>query len=336
VSSSFRRVCLRWSAPLVLVVQASAQSGPLAANVHDEPSSSESLRLRDVTEHAAPEAGASRGLSAEIEAGFSAASLYEPAAPVSDRVLIDDKGYYRNIYRRFYISGGVAAFADFNTNMQVTGDAGLGTDLDLEDLLNLDEDAVAARIDGRYAFNKRHWLEFAWYDIRRDGERTIANDITVGDVVIPASNVETTFDTAIFKIAYRYNFVAEPRTVIGASFGFHVMSIDSSFKSAAFAVEEEYKVDAPVPLLGLHGAYALSEKWKLSGSAEFLKFDIGDYRGLITDVRLTIDHDTFEHFGWGLGYNGFQSDATLEGEDGLKSDLEYGYSGLMVYLRLLF
>ena len=32
-------------------------------------------------------------------------------------------------------------------------------------------------------------------------------------------------------------------------------------------------------------AYALSEKWRLSASAEFLQFDLGDYRGLITDTR---------------------------------------------------
>jgi hypothetical protein len=278
----------------------------------------------------------------ELDADLSSTMLYEPgpsmspADPEPDREFVDGKGYYRNIYRRFYLSVGAAAFEKFNTNMRVSGDAGLGSDLDLEDLLGLGESSTVARIDGRYAFNRRHWIEFSYFDINRDGERTIANDIIVGDVTIPAGTVDTTFDTAIFKIAYRYNFVTDPRTVIGASFGFHVMSIDSSFKSPSFNVEEDYTVDAPVPLVGLHGAYALSEKWKLSASAEFLQFDIGDYRGLITDTRLTIDHDTFEHFGWGVGFNGFSADATLKGRDGLKSDIEYGYQGLLIYLRFMF
>jgi hypothetical protein len=130
--------------------------------------------------------------------------------------------------------------------------------------------------------------------------------------------------------------VTEARTVIGASFGIHLMSLDTAFRAPGFNVEETFKVDAPVPLLGLHGAHALSEKWKLSASAEFLQFDIGDYRGLVTDMRLTIDHDTFEHFGWGFGFNGFQADATFEGSNGLKSDIEYGYQGLMLYARVLF
>ncbi len=258
----------------------------------------------------------------------------EPEQKKSDR--IDDEGYYRSIYQKFSLSLGAAAFRKFNTSLQVSGDAGAGANLDMEDLLGLEESSTVARLDGRYGFNRRHWLEFSYYDIQRDGNRSVAEDIDFGDVTIPAGDVDSKFDTQIFKLAYRYNFVTDPRTVIGASFGVHLMRIDTALKSEDFDVSESFKVNAPLPLIGLHGAYALSEKWSLNASAEFLQFDLGAYRGLITDTRLTLNHDTFEHFGWGIGFNGFQVDANVDGNNDLSAELDYGYQGVMLYLRLLF
>lgn len=243
------------------------------------------------------------------------------------------EAYAPNLYRRFTLGVGVAAYDDFNTNMQVAGDAGLGATLDLEEAFDIDTDDTIARFDAQYSFNRRHRIDLSYYDIRRGGSKTIAEDIQIGDEVIPAGSIDTKFNTQIIKLAYRYNFVADERTVIGASFGAHFMGIDLGVENEAFAVDEDFKANAPLPLIGLHAAYALSDTWSLNASLEFLKFDIDAYRGFISDSRLTIEHDTFEHFGWGLGYNGFRIDGSIEGEDDLRADLEYGYAGLMLYLR---
>jgi hypothetical protein len=114
------------------------------------------------------------------------------------------------------------------------------------------------------------------------------------------------------------------------------MGIDFGISNQAFSAEEEFKASAPLPLLGLHAAYALSDHWSLNGSVEFLQFDIQAYRGFISDTRLTVENDTFEHFGWGIGFNGFKIDGSIDGDNGLTADLEYGYQGLMLYLRCYF
>jgi hypothetical protein len=243
------------------------------------------------------------------------------------------KHYAPNLYRRFEFSAGVAAYDKFSTNLQVSGDAGAGASLDLEDFLGISSSDTIARFDAHYSFNRRHRIDASYYDIRRSGTKGTDEDITVGDVVIPAGSVDSKFDTQILKLAYRYNFVADERTVIGASFGVHVMGIDFGIQNDSFSVEEQFKVAAPLPLIGLHAGYALSDKWSLLGSVEFLQFDIDEYRGFISDTRLTIQHDTFEWLGWGVGFNGFRVDGSIEGEQDLKADLEYGYQGLMLYLR---
>ena len=88
-----------------------------------------------------------------------------------------------------------------------------------------------------------------------------------------------------------------------------------------------------MPLVGIHAAYALSPKWRLASHIEFLQLSIGDYSGGIRDTLLTLDHDTFKHFGWGIGYNGFDLNATIQGDHGLQADIGYAYQGLMIYAR---
>jgi hypothetical protein len=261
---------------------------------------------------------------------------YMEQPPVDENYWVDKDGYYKVLYRKFTLSAGWAAYTKFRTEFQVNSKtAGAGANIDMETLLGLDQSSGVARFDGTYAFNRDHWLQFSYYDINRTGHRDITEDIQVGDVVIPAGPVDSKFDTGIIKLAYRYNFVTDPKTVIGASFGFHVMKIDTQIKSEAVNVDESFKVTAPLPLLGLHGAYALGERWKLSASAEVLQFDLGAYRGAITDTRLSIENDPFKNFGWGLGFNGFRLAGRVEGNGDLTAKLDYGYQGLMLYLRFM-
>lgn len=241
---------------------------------------------------------------------------------------------YENLYRRFSISLGAAAYTNFQSTAQVSGGAGVGAVLDFEDLLSIDTESTVARLDLHYAFNDRHRIDAAYYDISRSGSSAATQqDINFGDITIPAgSQVDSSFDTRIIKLAYRYNFVADERTAVGASFGIHSMGLDVALESAGLAVEESFKQELPMPLLGLHFDYALSHTWLLRLGTEFLKVDLGDFRGLIADNRVTLEHSPFEHFGWGIGFNGFRLDAHAE-DGGLEADVDYSYQGLMLYLR---
>jgi hypothetical protein len=237
------------------------------------------------------------------------------------------------MHRKAGLSVGASFLANFDTTVQVSGEAGAGAVLDLEDFLNVDDDYLVARADLFYAFTPRHRIDFSIYDIAREGTETLPEDIVVGDETIPAGEVKTNMDTTIIKAAYRYNFVMDGRTAIGASFGFHTMAIDLGIESTSFAVDEGFRATAPLPVLGLHGEYALSERWKLLASIEMFQIDIGFAKGYLADNRLAIEHDLFDHVGWGFALNGFQLDAEFE-DDSLTGDLEYAYQGLFLYLRL--
>jgi hypothetical protein len=243
---------------------------------------------------------------------------------------------YPNMYRTFELSLGVAAYDNFDTTMQVEGAAGAGAVVDLENVLNLEDDRPVFRADMFYRFSPRHRINLSYYDIGRSGIKTVEEDRQIGDVVFPAgSEVETTLDTTIVKLSYQYNFVTDQRTAIGASFGFHTMAIGTEFETTSGDIRESFDATAPLPVLGLHAEYALSPTWKLLASAELFQIELGDFGGFLSDNRLSIENDLFENVGWGLGFNGFTLDASVEGNNGQEAELEYAFQGLMLYLRVI-
>lgn len=266
-----------------------------------------------------------------LDSTFDRSLLFQapPAAATSSEKDED----YAIIHRKFGLNLGFAAFAKFNTEVAVNSGAA-GTVIDMEDALGLSGSSNVARLDGFYAFGPRGSINFSYFDIRRSGSRTINQDISWGDINIPAgSQVNSKFNTQIIKFDYRYNFVADTRTTIAASIGLHVMTIDAALDANALSVAESFKVAAPLPLIGLHWAYALSQDWKLTMETQILQMDIGSYRGYVRDARLSLDNDLFDNFGWGIGFNSFTINGHAEGDNNLSADLKYGYEGVMVYLR---
>ncbi len=256
-----------------------------------------------------------------------------PARPRSDTAEeAEESGKYENIYRKASLQVGGVSFASFTTTAQVSGSAGIGAVLDLEDVLGVSSSTNVLRVDGEYMLNGRNRLSMSYYDINRDGSRTIVDDIDVGDVTIPAGQTSTKMRTTIGKIAYLYSFVDDDRTVISGSFGLHIMDINLKVKSPTFDIEEDLGVTAPLPVLGLHGAYALSESWSLFASGEVFQLKIDNFGGSISDIRVGLDWDIFEHLGVGAEINVFSMNADVDDGD-MKADIEYGYQGIGLYLR---
>lgn len=242
---------------------------------------------------------------------------------------------YPNMYRTFELSLGAAAYDNFDTTMQIDSDVGVGAILDLEDLLGLEENQTVFRGDAFYRFSPRHRINLSYYDIGRSGNKTLADDITIGNATFPAgSTVESQLDTTILKLSYQYNFVTDLRTAIGASIGFHTMEIDSEFKTSSGSIQESFNATAPLPVIGLFAEYALSPSWKLLGSTEFFQIELGEFGGFLADNRLSIENNLFKNVGWGIGFNTFTLDASMEESD-LTAEIEYAFQGLMIYLRAI-
>src|SRR3990172_2721023 len=216
------------------------------------------------------------------------------------------------------VSVSLGGFAThFNTTARVDSDrvAGSGTDIDLEDDTGLTRDRNDLRLDGYWRFARKHRLEFGVISISRDANRVINRTLEFGDTVFDVGgSITTEFNTDIYKLAYKYSFVRNPRIDAGISFGLSTYRIETSLSgngtvyfpdgSASTALTQETKrVLAPIPALGGHADVKLGGNWYFNGSVEYLKVNVSGVEGTFTDARADFDWYPFEHFGFGGGYN---------------------------------
>jgi len=105
-------------------------------------------------------------------------------------------------------------------------------------------------VDGLWCFtrNRRHRLDFSWFDISRDASKKLLRDIEIGDTVFPiGTEVKSSFDLKVFKEAYGYSIFQDDRIDLGASLGLFVMPIKFEISaSGLFEGDESESITAPL------------------------------------------------------------------------------------------
>lgn len=235
--------------------------------------------------------------------------------------------------RRFSLAVGAQLLSDFDSEIRLDSDSGRGTTIDLEDGLGVESSVQVLRVDADWRISPRHGLNFSFFEIDRQGTRRIDEEIRFGDVVFPIdAKLDTDTKIGVLKLAYRYFFSVGERHEIAASFGFHTMDMNFELASGLLDREEDADAVAPLPVVGVTGAYALGQRTRVMAIGEFFALEFDDFDGYLGDIRVTLDHDLSKHFGVGIGYNRFDLDVDLEASD-FSGAVDWGYNGLMLYLR---
>lgn len=238
---------------------------------------------------------------------------------------------------RLSLSLGAQLVGVINTVLRVDSETlGEGTEVDLEDDFNLDDSFFLGRIDAGWQMSRRNSLDLSAFQLSRQGTGVIDRDIQIGDVVFPVdSSVENESDILVLKLAYRYAFLDRPRGHMGASLGLHTMDWNTEWRAGALSLKEDFDFLVPLPVIGLFGAYALTPRWYLNASSEFFGLEYEEFDGFLNNTRLSLEHRTFSHVGFGLGLDYFLIDASVANESGsLEASAEYDYLGLVVYMRV--
>ncbi len=150
--------------------------------------------------------------------------------------------------------GGMIAIHDSSFTFS---DVLLGTPIDGEDELGLDEENFIFRGEASYRFGKRHKIHIGFFDLSRDSNVVIDKTLIIDDEVFPISDVvDTKFDLKFYKVGYSYAFFQSNRLEIAGLIGVHVIDFDFEIRSETFGtfVGEEYTI--PLPLVGLNGSFA--------------------------------------------------------------------------------
>ena len=243
----------------------------------------------------------------------------------------------------FYFRVG-AYLLDSTTLARVDGREGnIGSRLDFEDDLGLDERKETLLTGFRWRFRDRHFLELEYFNLKRFGRKRIETEITFRDQVYPiGANLDSSFTTEVTRASYGYRVVRRDDWGLAVSGGVHVTRLNARLDGLVFdnvdppfRSREVASVTAPLPVFGLSGARRLGDKWGLIARGQFFFLDVDDVKGKITHLAAYLEHNTFRNVGFGLGYDWFRIDVDTA-DTNWRGSVDVQFRGPMVFVQASF
>lgn len=240
-------------------------------------------------------------------------------------------------WKTFTIKGGwYFPIQDTNVRLDGTGPLGLGTEISLEDDLDLDEEVSSYRLDAEWRFFDRHRLNFSFFDLSREATSTLNKTITIPTTPPTVFNlgvaVDSLWDWKVYAVSYTWSFLQTNKYEVGLNIGAHITDIALGIRTLNGNVSELESVTAPLPVLGLTGAYAFTPKLILRSNAGFFALKIDEFEGSLVNFDLDLEYNMWKYMGFGIGYNFFTMDLDVE-SDNFHGNADYTYHGFKVFLK---
>lgn len=257
-----------------------------------------------------------------------------------------EEAVHPKLQDHFYLNVG-GYWPSIDTTIRVDGASGVGTGINLEDDLNFQDRSVLPFALLNLRLGERWHVEGEWFDINRDSGYTTTKDLIIGDpgftnIVIPAgSTVSSQFDTTIYRLSIGYSFLKRPDSEAGVTLGAHLTNFDLNIQETLGNTHAAADALAPLPTLGLYGAYAFSPKWLLVSRVDLFSLNYGRYSGSLIDFNLGAEYQVSDWLGLGLGYRYVEmdlkakADGPINGEEWVGT-FNYQYSGPTLYLSTTF
>ena len=236
---------------------------------------------------------------------------------------------------RFSVSVG-AFFTERDSETRLDGSAGEGTEVDIERDLGVNGSDTVLRVDGYWRFAEKHRIDVSVFDMSRSASTAIDREFTWKDTTYTIdTQVDTSLDLSIYKIAYSWSFIQRDRGFLAATAGLYVADMGLRIAVPERNASESGGVTAPLPVAGLRGEYHLSDRWSVRGSGEIFVVEYGDYSGSLSDLFLGVDYSASKHVALGVGYNAVKLDVGVE-KDNFNGRFDWSYGGALAYVKVSF
>ena len=228
--------------------------------------------------------------------------------------------------------------------------SGTGLSVNIEEALGLDAENSVFRVEGcwRFSHNRRHRVDLSWFSFNRTGTRTTTDAITISppegqDIIIPiGTTVNSYFDLDIYQLTYSYSFIQDNRLDFAAQFGLYIMPIGFGLSITGLVDEQaEQSFTAPLPVLGLKMDVLLAPKWYLRTGSQIFYLRYQNFTGSLINLRSAVEYNPWKHVGFGLGFDALRFGAQADGAGDypgidLRGNVDFAYTGIMLYTRVVF
>jgi hypothetical protein len=220
-----------------------------------------------------------------------------------------------------------------DTHVRLDSASGEGTDINLEQDLGFDPDITVARLDGYVWLNERHRIDATYFDLDRSATHVISETINFGDRTFTI-NAEQDFQIA--KLDYTYAFLTPDRGFLGITGGLYVSQSGYTLRTSGGASTESEDLTAPLPVLGLRGRFAFTDRITLGGAWEWFGFESDNVDGHLIDFFVGADYRLANRFALGAGYNRVSTSLGAREDNGFEGRLSWAYDGMLMYAKFEF
>ncbi|MCH7960142.1 MAG: hypothetical protein IID08_08425 [Candidatus Hydrogenedentes bacterium] len=247
-----------------------------------------------------------------------------------------DGGRFQN--ERLILRAGIF-FADYDSRIRFDDSlaATLGTDIDLERDLGLDESEEVFTGELVLRLTHRQRFEFGYMSFGRSASKLLSFTIEFGGETFDAStNVATTLDIDVYRFAYGYSFVNSGTTEFGVTIGVHVLDIKASIVDTAMvAINEKTDVTAPLPNIGVYAGRVLTKSLAVVGKVQLFLVEVDEFDGQLVNATVALEYLPFRrisggHLLIGGGYSLFDLDFESTSTD-FPGGFDFEVSGPIVY-----
>lgn len=217
-----------------------------------------------------------------------------------------------------------------------------GTEIDWDQRFGL-QDANRFRLDGLWRFSGRHHLRVLYTDYSQTDRAVIDREIQWGDDLLPVNATVTgTLGFEVIEVAYEYAVRRTPHSELAVSAGLHYTTLEASLTADVVApavgarrLGGPRSVEAPLPVVGVRGAWRLGEKVYLDAQAQYFALAIDDIKGSLYNYRAALVWQATDRIGLGLGYDAFGVDVDLR-QDDFRGKVDWVYRGPQAFINVAF
>jgi hypothetical protein len=207
----------------------------------------------------------------------------------------------------------------FNTDTEIRADRTdgiLGSSIDLGRDLDVEEESWNPRADITWRFAPNHALELGYYAFEHEGSRPISRDLNFRDQTFTTgTSVDTTWEVELMRLEYLYSFYRNDKVDLGVGIGAYGLGTEASLVAPVLGQSQTADVLAPLPVGAFRLDYNINSKLKFITAVDLFFINQGDYEGSLTDVRFLLEHQTFKHLGFGIGFDRTAIDVEAANED---------------------
>ena len=219
---------------------------------------------------------------------------------------------------------------------------GSGASVTLDDL-GLDTWTVSPLLSGRWRFADRWRLEIGYFNTDIDGKVGARDQFQFSGRSIPVgANLATSLKANAYAAELGYSFVKNDRAELGLRLGTYVFDLKATVNASAYISSltattgpATAQVVAPLPNVGLYGAYALSDRLTIQGSFGYLGATLGDWRGEALSASASLEYWIFDQFAIGAGYQFLDVDVVHKGSV-FREEFDVTWQGPVVFGTLAF